>query len=111
MKSATCTELPQGPSWPCTAENSLARPRHVMKVNIAKQVPRPDLLTALGAQAANDPTTISQKGLSESYDNCGKFGKVYRQPCYDFAKLSTAAPKLHQTYSQPGDFKPNMDSV
>jgi hypothetical protein len=107
VKSATSIEMREG-----IPENPLAQKKHVVYVDIDKQIPRPDLLKALKVQAASDPEAISQEGLSQSFEKCAKFNRFYRQPCYEWAKIANPEPKMPDSYSQPGEYRPiNMDRI
>lgn len=91
-------------------ENKLAQRRHVVKVDIAKQTGRPDLIKSANI-VYHDPVAISTRGFAEAHSRLAKFGKHYRQPCFDFVKQSTHKPKPPDSYTQPGEYNPNIAFV
>eukprot|EP00930_Biecheleria_cincta_P022206 TRINITY_DN16255_c0_g1_i1.p1 TRINITY_DN16255_c0_g1~~TRINITY_DN16255_c0_g1_i1.p1 ORF type:complete len:341 (-),score=60.96 TRINITY_DN16255_c0_g1_i1:71-1093(-) len=91
-------------------ENTLAQRRLVVKVDISKQTGRPDIVKAANI-VYHDPVAISTRGFAEAHTRLAQFGKHYRQPCFDFAKQSTHKPKPPDSYTQPGEYKPNIAFV
>jgi len=91
-------------------ENKLAQRRHVVKVDISKQTARPDIVKAANI-VYHDPVAISTKGFAQAHTRLAKFGKHYRQPCFDFVKQSTQKIKLPDSYTQPGEYNPNIAYV
>mmetsp|Transcript_16612 Transcript_16612/g.29081 ORF Transcript_16612/g.29081 Transcript_16612/m.29081 type:complete len:343 (-) Transcript_16612:42-1070(-) len=84
-------------------ENTLARRRHIVHVDIAKQTGRPDIVKAANI-VINDPVALSTVGFMYGHERCAKYGKHYRQPCFDFARQSTAKQKPPDSYTQPGEY-------
>mmetsp|Transcript_47700 Transcript_47700/g.137347 ORF Transcript_47700/g.137347 Transcript_47700/m.137347 type:complete len:521 (+) Transcript_47700:102-1664(+) len=69
----------------------------------AKQVDRPDMVKVANIQYNDNSFTAGVLGgdLATS--------KMLRQPCFDFAKMSTSPGKPQETFFQPGQYKVNID--
>ena len=76
------------------------------EVDIAKQLPRPDLVKEYAACSE----AISSKGFEAAYKHCAKFGKLDRQPCYSMSSLPRK-DKGPASFTQPGEFNVNLDCV
>ncbi|CAJ1373111.1 unnamed protein product [Effrenium voratum] len=87
-------------------DNSLAKKKPIVLVDIAKQLPRPDLVKEYAACSE----AISSKGFEAAYKHCAKFGKLDRQPCYSMSSLPRK-DKGPASFTQPGEFNVNLDCV
>jgi len=88
-------------------ENTLAQRRHIVLCDISKQSARPDIIKSANI-VINDPIALSTRGFMHGHESCARYGKHYRQPCFDFAKQSTAKPKPVDSYTQPGEYNVNI---
>jgi len=88
-------------------ENTLAQRRHIVLCDISKQSARPDIVKSANI-VINDPIALSTRGFMHGHESCARYGKHYRQPCFDFAKQSTAKPKPADSYTQPGEYNVNI---
>lgn len=91
-------------------DNKLAERRQIVLLDIAKQVPRPDIVKSANV-VYNDSVAISAHGLEEAHKKCAKFGKFYRQPCHSISHSAKPKDKVPETYSQPGELKVKLDAV
>eukprot|EP00933_Yihiella_yeosuensis_P042147 TRINITY_DN36674_c0_g1_i1.p1 TRINITY_DN36674_c0_g1~~TRINITY_DN36674_c0_g1_i1.p1 ORF type:complete len:428 (+),score=67.06 TRINITY_DN36674_c0_g1_i1:1204-2487(+) len=88
-------------------ENKLAQRKDVVYVNMSKQLPRPDLLSALGRRSTSEPVAINDENVLNGYKKCAKYGRCPRQPCFEFAK-QTKGPGPSRPSSAP--IKPSRSS-
>ena len=79
----------QGSEVEATDSCSIRMRRQITFVNMAKQIPRPDLLNNL---PPNDPQAIDPDGVLYGHLKCARFGRFYRQPCFEFAKQGRQEP-------------------
>ena len=77
-------------------------------VNMAKQMPRPDLLSF---SPPNDPEAIDPRGVMDGHLHCARFGHFYRQPCFDFAKLCRKERIGPKGSVSPGEYEVKLELV
>lgn len=80
------------------------RPRFKKLPQFGKDLPRPDM-TKLANIEYNDNSFTA--GVLHGDLKTSQFQK---QPCFDFAKVSTAEPKPREYFFQPGQYKVKYDS-
>lgn len=83
--------------------------RQVTFVNMAKQIPRPDLLNNL---PPNDPQAIDPEGVLYGHLKCARFGRFYRQPCFEFGKQQRQeAIAAAGGASNPGEYEVKLNII
>ena len=83
--------------------------RQVTFVNMAKQIPRPDLLNNL---PPNDPQANDPEGVLYGHLKCARFGRFYRQPCFEFGTQprQNAIAAAGGT-SNPGEYEVKLNII
>eukprot|EP00931_Biecheleriopsis_adriatica_P004899 TRINITY_DN106493_c0_g1_i1.p1 TRINITY_DN106493_c0_g1~~TRINITY_DN106493_c0_g1_i1.p1 ORF type:complete len:523 (+),score=102.04 TRINITY_DN106493_c0_g1_i1:29-1597(+) len=81
-----------------------AQRKQVCHVDMARQMPRPDLTKSAGIvfheSEASDP-----EGVQYGHERCAAYGHFYRQPCFDWQRMSKKDPKVADSYGEPGQYE------
>lgn len=85
-----------------TVECSQVQKKMVVYVDMKNQRPRPAFVN----KECNDSEACDPDGVINGHLNCAKYGKFYRQPCFDFSKSSGPRGKTVDSSGEPGKYDP-----